>query len=53
MFLAMLFASVMTLVVGRAGVQVFTLLLKAPYSIIATFIIILSLLGAYATIMTY
>ncbi|MEB6171235.1 tripartite tricarboxylate transporter permease [Staphylococcus pseudoxylosus] len=48
-FLAMLFASVMTLVAGRAGVQVFTLLLKAPYSIIATFIIILSLLGAYAT----
>ncbi|MRF36371.1 hypothetical protein GIJ44_16865 [Staphylococcus sp. KY49P] len=48
-FLAMLFASIMTLVAGRAGVQVFTLLLKAPYSIIATFIIILSLLGAYAT----
>lgn len=48
-FLAMLFASVMTLVAGRAGVQIFTLLLKAPYSIIATFIIILSLLGAYAT----
>ena len=48
-FLAMLFASVTTLVAGRAGVQVFTLLLKAPYSIIATFIIILSLLGAYAT----
>lgn len=48
-FLAMLFASVMTLVAGRGGVQVFTLLLKAPYSIIATFIIILSLLGAYAT----
>lgn len=48
-FLAMLFASVMTLIAGRAGVQVFTLLLKAPYSIIATFIIILSLLGAYAT----
>ncbi|WP_017723376.1 tripartite tricarboxylate transporter permease [Staphylococcus xylosus] len=48
-FLAMLFASIMTLVAGRAGVQVFTLLLKASYSIIATFIIILSLLGAYAT----
>ncbi|MGK9044229.1 tripartite tricarboxylate transporter permease [Mammaliicoccus vitulinus] len=48
-FLAMLFASVMTLVAGRAGIQVFTLLLSAPYSIIATFIIILSLLGAYAT----
>lgn len=48
-FLAMLFASVMTLVAGRAGVQVFTYLLKAPYSIIATIIIVLSLLGAYAT----
>ncbi|WP_323703713.1 tripartite tricarboxylate transporter permease [Mammaliicoccus sp. Dog046] len=48
-FLAMLFASVMTLVAGRAGVQVFTYLLKAPYAIIASLIIILSLLGAYAT----
>ena len=47
--LAMLFASIMTFIAGRAGIQIFSLLLKAPYSIIATFIIMLSLIGAYAT----
>ncbi|MCD8888055.1 tripartite tricarboxylate transporter permease [Staphylococcus arlettae] len=47
--LAMLFASIMTFIAGRSGIQIFSLLLKAPYSIIATFIIMLSLIGAYAT----
>lgn len=47
-FLAMLFASILTFVGGRIGVQLFGYLLKLPYSILATFIIILSLLGAYA-----
>ncbi|PTH61753.1 tripartite tricarboxylate transporter permease, partial [Staphylococcus arlettae] len=30
--LAMLFASIMTFIAGRAGIQIFSLLLKAPYS---------------------
>lgn len=47
-FFAMFIASVLTFVVGRFGIQVFELLLKLPYSIIATFIILLSLLGAFA-----
>lgn len=47
-FFAMLFASILTFIGGRIGIQVFSLLLKLPYSIIATFIIILSILGAYA-----
>lgn len=47
-FFAMFIASVLTFVVGRFGIQIFELLLKLPYSIIATFIILLSLLGAFA-----
>ncbi|RIN23219.1 tripartite tricarboxylate transporter permease [Staphylococcus succinus] len=47
-FFAMLIASILTFIVGRLGIRVFELLLKLPYSIIATFIIILSLLGAFA-----
>ena len=47
-FFAMFIASVLTFVVGRFGIQVFELLLKLSYSIIATFIILLSLLGAFA-----
>src|SRR5699024_2732148 len=47
-FFVMFFVSVLTFVFGRFGIQVFELLLKLPYSIIATFIILLSLLGAFA-----
>jgi len=47
-FFAMLIASLLTFIGGRFGIQAFGLLLKLPYSILATFIIMLSLLGAYA-----
>ncbi|MFS0689386.1 tripartite tricarboxylate transporter permease [Sporosarcina sp. 179-K 8C2 HS] len=47
-FFAMLIASLLTFIGGRLGVRAFTVLLKLPYPILATFIIMLSILGAYA-----
>lgn len=47
-FFAMLIASILTFIGGRLGVQAFTVLLKLPYPILATFIITLSILGSYA-----
>ena len=47
-FFAMFIASILTFIGGRIGIKSFSVLLKLPYSILATFIIILSLLGAYA-----
>src|SRR5699024_10839001 len=47
-FFAMLTASVLTLIAGRYGVKSFGMLLRLPYGILATFIIMLSLVGAYA-----
>ncbi|MBT2216463.1 tripartite tricarboxylate transporter permease [Virgibacillus dakarensis] len=47
-FFAMLTASILTFFAGRLGVKPFGMLLRLPYGILATFIIMLSLLGAYA-----
>src|SRR5699024_2684502 len=47
-FFAMLTASILTFIAGRFGVKSFSVLLRLPYGILATFIIILSLVGAYA-----
>jgi len=47
-FFAMLTASVLTLIAGRYGIKSFGMLLRLPYGILATFIIMLSLVGAYA-----
>nr|WP_269410312.1 tripartite tricarboxylate transporter permease [Lentibacillus daqui] len=44
----MLTASALTLVTGRFGVKAFSSLLRLSYGILATFIIMLSLLGAFA-----
>lgn len=47
-FFAMLIASIVTFIGGRIGIKSFTLLLNLPYSILAMFIIGLSIIGSYA-----
>lgn len=47
-FFAMLTASILTLIAGRYGVKSFGMLLRLPYGILATFIIMLSLVGSFA-----
>ncbi|HLR51832.1 MAG TPA: tripartite tricarboxylate transporter permease [Candidatus Avamphibacillus sp.] len=47
-FFAMLIASILTFVGGRLGIKSFAVLLKLPYAILATFIIMLSLVGSFA-----
>ncbi|WP_339185654.1 tripartite tricarboxylate transporter permease [Brevibacillus sp. FSL K6-6036] len=47
-FFAMLIASAITFIGGRVGVRSFGLVLKLPYSILASIIIGLSVIGSYA-----
>lgn len=47
-FFSMLIASVLTFIGGRFGVKLFALLLKLPYHVLATIILMLSILGSYA-----
>lgn len=47
-FFSMLFASITVFIGGRLGVKAFTAILKLPYSILGTLIVLLSMVGSYA-----
>lgn len=47
-FFSMLIASTAVLIIGRQGVKAFAALLRLPYSLLGTFIVMLSMIGSYA-----